>query len=99
MGYNHGMAGAVSKMIASRSSVDGASTLATDDVTHGPDFISLDGSSITDHGATTSTAAAAAAAAAVGGDIEMENQRPVTPPAAASATDAITTTPESPYAV
>uniref|UniRef100_A0A7S3KZS7 Uncharacterized protein n=1 Tax=Amphora coffeiformis TaxID=265554 RepID=A0A7S3KZS7_9STRA len=65
MGYNHGMAGAVSKMIASGASVDGGSTLATE--SHGPDFISLDGSSTPAHESG-------------GGDIEME-LRPATPPA------------------
>ena len=42
MGENHELAGAVSKMMKGGSV--GGSTLGTDDVTQGPDFISLDGS-------------------------------------------------------
>lgn len=45
MGYGHELAGSVKKIVNGDSSVNGSSTIATDDFTSaGPDFISLDGS-------------------------------------------------------
>ena len=40
---NHDLTGSVKQIVDGGASVNG-STIATDDVTHGPDFVSLDGS-------------------------------------------------------